>query len=198
MSKKKFCLVGCFLAVGCISPTESQRRNAGAITDVAKKFHKEGTPPNTPLTEQHQKNAGTNEAIIGSPKERIAPTDIKTQEENRVQAEKDAEAGGFWWITGASTLGLLGTLATVLGLKGVGSWLSQRSNDMVKLQIQVKTAEATAERYTGHFNTVTGAIGKYLGPVAPEDHLLKEALRGKARDAGNKVDFDRAVKESRS
>ena len=36
-----------------------------------------------------------------------------------------------------------------------------------------------------------------MNPLLPDDeHPLKQAIRQKARDAGDKVDFDAAVRES--
>ena len=184
------------LATGCISPTEPMRMNAAAITDVAKKVHKEGTPPATPLTEQLVKNAVTNEQILGSPEKRIPPTDLKAQEANRVQAEKDASEGGFWWKAGASAAGVLGVLASWFGLTGVAGWLRRKSEEMADWRGKATRAETQARRWAGHFNTASGAIQNYLGTESDDTHPLKEAIRQKARDAGDKTDYDAAVREA--
>ena len=194
--KSLACFICAVVMTGCISPTEAMRMNAAAITDVAKEIHVKGTPAGTPTTEQLVKNAVTNEQILGSPEERIPPTDLEAQEANRAQAEKDAAEGGLWWKAGASALGVFGVLASWFGLTGVAGWLRRKSVEMVEWREKANRAENKARRWAGHFNTAAGAIKGYLGTESDDAHPLKEALRQKARDAGDKVDFDVAVRES--
>ncbi len=185
-------LMVCF--VGCVSPTEAMKMNAGVITDTAKVVATNGSKPGDPMTMQLVKNAETNEMILGSPKQRLDPTNIQAQESNRIQAQKDAEGGGFWWMAGASLLGVGSLVTGLLGLSGVSNFLKKQQTNLESARTTATQWEERSRGYAGHLETVVRAVDKYTNKDGVDGTVLKKIIGDKARDAGSKVEFDRDVR----
>lgn len=183
-----------FLFSGCISPTPSMRMNGAAITDVAKDIYTRGCAPGDPRAAQLVKMAVTNEQILGSPEKRLDITNLEGLEANRVQAETDAAAGGFWPAVGATALGVLGVAASWFGLSSVASWAGKKKKQLAEVTRQALDAEEAAREYARHFTTAVQGIKTVKEQLPEAAEKIDGAMRAKARDAGDKPAYDAAVR----
>lgn len=181
-------------ACGCISPTPAMKMNAAGIADVSKELHGKGCKPGSELVTQLAKMAVTNEQIIGSPEKRLDIGDIAGLEANRQQAEKDAKAGGFWPIFGASALGALGVVAGFFGLTGVAKWAGKKSEQLAEATDKIFAAEKTARGYADKFTKVVRGAEKFMGKNPDKAEALKDEFRAEASVPEGKASYDAAVK----
>lgn len=160
-------LMGFLAGSGCMSPTVEMQKQAAFNYDAAVILVKEGTKPGSRLARELVASTKLIEKIVGSPppEQRLKISDEPEQREkdldvvaaSRKQAAEDAESGGFWAIVSQDTLYALGTVASLLGLGGVGTWLIKRSEQIPKI---IRDADDLDRDITKHETTILDVTKK--------------------------------------
>ena len=166
-------LIGFLGSSGCISPTLEMKRQMAFVHDAAEIVVKSGVKPNDRLSRELAASAKLLEAIIKPPPtEHRLPIsseperrtkDLDAVATSRKRAAEDAKAGGFWTIVTRDSLFALGTIATILGLGGVGTWLKERAEQVEKIKREVDEFEDDVTKHEGTIRSAATRISEIGG-----------------------------------